>query len=289
MNYSIFLPIQLYQFISDDNKRLYRLEPPSIQFSTPTSFNFLEHFIYGVDNITEYDIDYLKSKWIYQTTIWAINPIYFYYFTNGYSNMRFVQNYKYPYNTSQTLKYRNVNEQKKDIKVFKIIFPNYQLPHTSLLCIIYKLNSIQMIDDIIIVNEKYENDGYNDKYNFLPFKKNKNIPFYNLKNNRFNSFIYIYMEKPKGYYWKPNYNNICYPTTDENAYLTSFDCFNNSIVSEKPFKNIYLQDNMKTLNEVISNQNNSNNSFYYIIFIILILLFICSIIFLSIYKIKYNP
>jgi len=253
-NLSIFFPIELYQY-STDTQRYSRLQPP-LQI-TNTTMTFLPHFMDKFkDDLSETEWSEWKQKWKKKGTLWGISEYYRNYFTRGYDFIKIIQNNQsFPYETKTIIPYFKGNPI--DTDQFGWGFPIYQIPDTILGCMVLKYRpTVSELVDVVLVNPEFESDPWNDQYNFLPFPKHRNIPFYELKWISKFIFGFFYQEKPKGYYWKMNASNICIPTTDsKNAFATSFECFQ-SYHQLPPFENHYFQDTMTQLRE-IGNESSS--------------------------------
>jgi len=246
-NLSIFFPIELYQY-STKTFRYSRLQPPLLL--TNEDMSFLPHFMDKFKKeLSETELKEWKQKWIKKGTVWGISEYYRNYFTRGYDFIKIIQNNRsFPFETKTIIPYNKGNPI--DTDQFGWGFSVYQIPDTILGCMVftYKPFFSELID-VVLVNQEFESDPWNDQYNFLPFAKHRNIPFYELKWNHKFIFGYFYPEKPKGYYWKMNESQICIPTTDSNAFATSFECFQ-SYQQLPPFENHYFQDTMTQIREI---------------------------------------
>ena len=282
MNLSIFFPLELYQYTTK-TQRYSRLQPP-LQISN-TNMSFLPHFIDKFkEDLSETEWNEWKQNWKKKGTIWGINEYYRPYFTRGYDFIKIIQNNTtLPFETETIIPYNQGNPI--EIDTFGWGFSVYQIPDTILGCFVFKYRTFTSeLKDVILVNKEFEQDSWNDQYNFLPFSKNRNIPFYEMKWNHKFIFGFFYPEKPKGNYWKMNESQLCIPTTDSNAFATSFECFR-SYRQVAPFESHYFQDPMTQIREIgLSDTSSSQNtskiisipitlSFFFVILCFLLFLF----------------
>ena len=251
MNTSIFYPIQLYQYESP-TQRYSRVEPPSR--IEPQSMEFSSHFIENIPHLPTPVAEHWKSQWTYKATLWGINAVYLSYFRRGYAFLLFLQNNKTPPFETRALNFMNTDDMNvASSEQFLWGYSLYQLPETYLFCAIFhQFPAFQItLDEIVLVTEDSETDSSNDAYNFLPFRKNKDIPFYEIQYTNHNQlFGFTYLEKPKGSFWKATSSQLCYPTEDSTAYATSFECFEHHTPMKPPFQDHYFQDPMTQITQI---------------------------------------
>jgi hypothetical protein len=157
-------------------------------------------------------------------------------------------------------------------KGLSIVAYMYNIEQTRMLFISSNFNL--EIKHVLLVND--DKNPLLDFYNFLPTKKNKDIPFYNLNNSFYRNYLlYVYEARPTGLYWKANSENLCSVSTNSDDFMTIFDCLKSN-VSKLTFKDIYLESNYDPVN-LIMNGNKKYNIHFVYLFIFVFTIFICSI------------
>jgi len=302
MNFDIFFPVQIWQYNSNKYDNLYRLEAPSTQYTTDTSYRFLPHFLdhYVVhdDDTNEMNEDMfhkVKQKWILKETIWVINPKYIDSFAYGYQSFFVVQNNKTPFHTlviyseRETLpNHTGINQDYRFNFQFGYLLYAASNHLTTLLYI--RLSRDKQPIDIVLGNKYKETKLIGKRnYNFLPYQENKNVPFYDIQLLDINYFLYVFLDRPKGNYWKLTDTLLCLPTTETSGktiFTTSFDCFQEAWKKRnKHVKDVFLQDPLVYLDFIMQNQNpnttTSPQSYFWNLFfcIIIIILSVSIIIF----------
>lgn len=248
LNFSLFFPIQIWETLPDamDGSKRFRLEPPMV--GTDRDFQFLPHFIQNYPGQTQYE-----SQWVYKTTFWAFSPKQNTFLNRGMDFCFVTQEEKAPFATfSITPIYSNLNysvKQQISSRHFGFGFYTYSIPGTTLL-FISESDKTKEMKDIVFCTKEAENDAYNDKYNFLPLEKNRNLPFYEIRYFNTHYFMYVFRELPKGIYWKPNRENICIPSEDPDDFKTAQDCILE--YSDKiQIRYKYLQSSNNILKEIL--------------------------------------
>jgi hypothetical protein len=118
------------------------------------------------------------------------------------------------------------------------------VPDTVLAC--FYLNNKEVLIKIVLIDEPYNADDITT--NILPFKENKDIPFYDLVSDYSHRFFYVYPEKPSYTYWKVQ-NNICIPAED--GYPSYLECLDAS-VDKMQNRQTYLHDPLIPLTKYFS-------------------------------------
>jgi len=277
-NFSIFFPIRIWKY---NKKKLFRFEAPLLNI--PESMEFPKHFL------NEYDTSKypnLINDWKLYTTIWAFNPKYSYYLNRGFKDYYILQNNVFPYNSINIiLGLDGINQNLDKIiknsysNIFQFCCYEYPIADTSILFINHNNN---LILDVILINEQEEKNIENNVYNFLPFKKNKNIPFYE-RNPHFPLFLHIYEKKPKTMYWKANQESICIPSDDPKDYKTIIECVLDN--TDKIFwRNKFLESNNEPLYSMLYKIKPESNSSIIIFYILLFSLFFILILYITLSK-----
>lgn len=255
MNFDIFFPIQIWEFV-DDNATShvpvrFRLQCPNVH-SSPTHYEFPDHFLDVYPNVSSA----LRRSWTFQRTIWVINPKYSRSFVHGYACLFVEQHNTEPYHTSfitESLYSRSGNDFYQG---FSFSYLVYEADSCLTTLLYLNLSITNQLQDIVFVDKYGETDDRNEKYNFLPFQKNKDIPFYEIQSLDKNLYLYIFLDKPEGIYWYMNPSHICLPTTEKNSssFMTSFECFEASSKRRNPtFPLLYLQDPLQELSMIMEN------------------------------------
>lgn len=293
MDPPIFFPIELYEYHTP-NRRYYRLQAPI--FLNP-EITFLPHFldIYQTQSNQE-QITEWKKKWQFKQTLWGINEFYRNTFTRGYDFIYIIQNNEsFPYETNRIQSYNKSETYRTNPKnryqptlfsydQFGWGFSVYQIPDTTLGCFILDIyqsfqldvKSVSILKDFILIREENEMDHWNDPYNFLPFQKNKNIPFYELLWSDKYIFGFFYEQEPKGTRWKMNASLLCYPTLEgKDSFPTISDCMN-SYQQTSPFQSQYFQDPMIQIQKIGSESqtkgpNSTRSPWIWVYFTLLLL------------------
>jgi len=248
MNYNIFFPFQLWSLSLSSSKNLFRLEPPLC--NPKREFSFLPHFLDSYENTH----NSLRDQWKLQHTFWAINPNYDQFFLKGYDYVYIFNKTQYPYHSNKVFIDLQMLPQYSNtyFKSFILIYPSFHINGTVLGLIEYKMDN-NKIRDIIFVDEQNEKSVKVEKYyNFLPFQKNKDIPFYNIKWLFNHVFFYVFQNEPDTMYWKINNSGVCVPTKDPSGFSTSFECFQN-ISNQRYFSDIYFSGDSKNFLTSIMN------------------------------------
>jgi len=263
MNLSIYFPIQLWIY-ENNNEKKYRLQPP--KYDTITTFDFYNHFMENYPKKLNIYPE-LQTKWKLKTTFWGINPKYINYVRRGFFFVLISQNDVYPFESFKIISTPlEISDQKES---FLLGHYKYPIRGTTLLFISSYIHNSKIRDILLISEDKQEND---ENYNFLPLKKNKNIPFYNTFHYDVSNFMFVFRQKPKGIFWKANQENICIPSSDPNDYKTIIDCaFNNN---DKIYpRNIFLESNNDPLFSILNpSKPNSKTFIYYFLLSIIILI-----------------
>jgi hypothetical protein len=266
LNLDTYYPIQIWEF---KEQGLYRFQPP--KFSNPQSYEFFDHFIDSISNISSEEIEYVKKNWVLKNTFWCFNPRYALYLTKGIGLYFVKQLNVFPFCSYQILNFDDTNVIKGYTDILTLVIYRNYMPNTNLLYITRNYN--KQIIDIVLVDPNVSNPLY-DFYNFLPLPQNKNIPFYEL-NCGFSSFsFYVFKEKPIGLYWKNNNENFCIPSENSSDYVSIFDCINSN-ANKMIFKKVYLGSTSDPIDLIMKGSNPNYNIFFY--FIIIFTIFLISI------------
>lgn len=244
-NYSIFFPIQVW--IHQSKK--FRLVPPLL--GTNKVFQFSSHFLDDLPNGKWKEK--CKKEWKLKYTFWALNPSYGLFLGRGIGQISVTHKNQYPYQSFlvpfhysitpiKNLELINIHQD------FLFLYYKYTIPGTNILFINYDANN--NIYDVVMIDEEGEKDDSNNIYNFLPFRKNKNVPFYEILSFKLHLFINIYKEKPSALYWKPTSESICIPTTDSRYYATNLEC-NFATASKTKNKVYYLGNTGAQIDEIM--------------------------------------
>lgn len=271
-NFSIFFPIRIWKY---KKEKLFRFEPPLLNI--PESMEFPKHFL-DVYDISKYPN--LADDWKLYTIIWAFNPKYSYYLNRGFKHYYILQNNVFPYNSINII--IGLDGINQSLGIIKNSYPNiflfccYQYPiiNTSIL-FINQINNL--ISDVILVNEQEEKNTKNNIYNFLPFKKNKNISFYE-RNPHFPLFLHIYENKPNSLYWKANQENICIPSDNSKDYKTIIECVLEN-TDEIFWRSKFLESNNKPLYSMLYKIKPESNLSIIVFYILLFSLFLILILY----------
>jgi len=263
INYSVYFPVQIWEF---KEKKLFRIQPPKLYTSKPDEYEFFTHFIDSENDVPVDQYHQIKKDFKLRQTIWVFNPRYVNNLTRGFSWLYLFHKLNYPYNTEGVFSIVNVPVEldiHQTYQGFSFLSYQYSIPGTNLLCI--KRSRLRVIQDVVLVDDVSENDSDNDYMNFLPFKKNQDVPFYDIKIPSRYIFIYVFKEKPTQYYWKPNSENICVPSDNSNDYSSLMECVYHN-VDKLELRNIYIQSNTKPIANLINGPNKKSN-FTKIVFI----------------------
>lgn len=266
MNYNVFFPIQLYK---NEHLKKFRITPPSLSLTTPYDYRFESHFI---DDIETTEREKYRKEWKYYRTIWVLNPKYEFFMLPGVIWCLVTQNTDAPYETKFiSTDYFNLSDKKYQFIFGSMINP---VPDTVLAC--FYLDNKEILTNIVLMDENTEDITTN----ILPFKKNKDIPFYNLFSDYSHRYFYVYTEEPTSTYWKIK-NNICVPEKD--GYASYFDCLNAS-VDQMRNRQTYLHDPLIPLTTYFSDVNNKPDVRIISVWILIVIigLLLLWLIFLSI-------
>jgi hypothetical protein len=284
MNFDIFFPIQIWEYKDPKHpsRSLFRLQAPNL-ISPSTQYQFPLHFIDNYSNVSPH----YKTSWKLQRTIWVINPKYSASFVHGYTSLYVQQKNSEPYNTefiSESV-FQHISEIGM-YETFTFSYLVYETNSPKTMLLYMNLSITNRLQDIVCVDENGERDITNNKYNFLPFKKNKDVPFYEIRTIDKNLYLYVFPERPEGNYWYMNPSHICLPTASSSGFTTCFECFQESsksrdetLSTNDTFFSIYLQDPLLHLSSIMNHPNlplkqetTSKNIFIGIAFVSLILL-----------------
>ena len=272
-NFDTFFPIQIWEF---KEQGLYRFQPPRLGFDT--TYEFYDHFIDSIPAVPTDEASYVRKNWRLRATFWAFNPRYALYLSRGFVWLFVQQQDVFPF-SSKKIGYI----QEFDLSIDQIytglslVAYIYNIPDTRLLFISSNFNLDLM--DALFLDDK--DDPLIDFYNFLPAKKNKDIPFYKLNNSFYRNYLlYVYEERPRELYWGSNSENLCYPSANSGDYMTIFECLKNN-VSRLAFDNLYLESNYDPVNLVMGGSKKKSVN------LILIFIFIFCIFLFSIFALIY--
>lgn len=214
MNYDIFFPLQIYRFQSH-----VRIECPSIQLSTPNEYVFHNHFIDGIDGVQ--DRETMKTNWIYDRTVWGLNPKYAFYFSKATAWVLVNQNNTTPpFATSRIfIAQSKVPSQISFTDTFVFGFYIYPVPD-SLLVFMRIDNQTYDLKSLTISDEDHNDD-------ILPHPHNKNTPFYDIVFIDKHVFAYMYDKEPIGTSWT-SWNQICIPSHN-GGFVSLKECIHHSI------------------------------------------------------------
>jgi hypothetical protein len=216
----------------------------------------------------------LLSKWKLKHKIWGFNPSYGDYLTRGFNFCFIDQNLEYPFNSHKLLYYQQVNQEvinKTDMGSFWFLYYQFPIEGTTMLFLSLAFHS-NIIQDVILVNKEEENNKENEKYNFLPLEKNKNIPFYNIYYFNNHIFLFVFENKPLGNYWRANQEGICIPSTNKKDFNTLLECMYENVDKIIP-RNIYLESNNVPLFQILNKETPPSKTPIILFFILLFLFF----------------
>jgi len=248
-NYNVFFPVQIWKH---QMTKHFRFQPPLLGFDK--DYSFPSHFI---DTINMEDFakkkEY-KKDWKLVRLIWGFNPKYYVYSGRGIGWIIIFQEKNQPYASTFSTYYSSINyiPEQTDIDLnndFIFFYYLFTIPGTELLFVSYDNRS--RINDVILIDEEGESDTSNEIYNFLPFRKNKDIPFYDILWFGKHCFMNIYTAKPNELFWKSNSESICFPTSDPNAFPTFLEC-NYFHVNKTKNRSTYLQDTQRQINDIMT-------------------------------------
>jgi len=247
-NLGVYFPIQLWEF---KEQNLYRFQPP--KFGTVETYEFWPHFIDSIDSVSLIQREYVLENWKLTNVFWCFNPSYANLFTRGFLWLYIEQINIFPF-CSYTI--GNVERYSElDVNKFysglSFLTYSYSIENTSLLMITYDNRNRQIIN--VDLNQ------YNDKISF-DFIKKPFIYFY----------LYVFMEKPRNVYWKPNSENICIPSNDTSDYATLVDCVADN-VDKLVNRKTYLQSNNDPLKTIMEGQPSWNTRGILLVLVILVL------------------
>ena len=286
INYSVYFPVQIWEF---QEKKLFRIQPPKLYTAKPDEYEFYEHYVDSESEVPDDQYAQIKKDFKLRHTIWVFNPRYVNNLTRGFSWLYLFHNLKYPFNTVGVFSIVNVPVEldiHQTYQGFSFLTYQYSIPGTNLLCI--KRNRLRVIQDVVLVDEVSANNSDNDYMNFLPFKKNQDVPFYDIKIPNRYIFIYVFKEKPKELYWKPNAENICVPSDNNNDYNSLLECVYHN-VDKLELRNIYIQSNINPIAKLLSGPSKKSNFMKLIFICILSFLLVLTILALFASIIKSAP
>jgi hypothetical protein len=248
INYSVYFPVQIWEF---KEEKLFRIQPPKIYARQPTEYEFYPHFVDSEPSISVENYNKIKKDFKLRQTIWVFNPSYVNNLSRGFSWLYLFHKDTYPFNTQGVFSIVNVPVEismHQTYQGFSFLTYQYSIPNTYLLCL--KRDRFRNIEDLVLVDEVSENDSDNDYMNFLPFKKNQDIPFYKVKIPDRYIFVYVFKEKPKEIYWRANSENICVPSENKKDYWSLMECVYHN-VDKIQLRNVYIQSNIDPIADLI--------------------------------------
>ena len=247
-NLGVYFPIQLWEF---KEQNLYRFQPP--KFGTVETYEFWPHFIDSIDNVSIVQKEYVLENWKLTNVFWCFNPTYSYLFTRGFIRLYIEQLDTFPFCSFTIGNIERYSEL--DVSKFysglSLLTYSYSVENTSLLLISYDNRNRQI--------RNVDLNQYSTKISIEIIKK----PFIYF-------YLYVFLEKPRSVYWKPNSENICIPSNDNSDYSTLVDCVADNVdklVNRKTF----LQSNNVALKTIMVGQPSWNSRWILLVFVILIL------------------
>lgn len=285
INYSVYFPVQVWEF---KEKKLFRIQPPKIYANQPDEYEFYPHFIDSQDDVPVDEYKQIVKDFKLRQIIWVFNPRYVNNLSRGFSWLYLFHKDSYPFNTEGVFSIVNIPVEipiHQTYQGFSFLTYQYSIPGTFLLCI--KRNRFRKIQDLVLCDEVGENDSDNDYMNFLPFKKNRDIPFYKVKIPNRYIFVYVFKEKPTQMYWKPNSENICIPSDSKKDYYSLLECVYHN-VDKLQLRKTYIQSNIDPLSELINGPEKKSNFKKIIIISLLSFLFLFSVAIFTIMVIRFK-
>ena len=226
-NFDVYFPVQLW--VSRDGKR-YRLEPPLL--GSRDNFTWHPHFWDVLSPfLSARQHEQLASYWSLRTTVWGFNAKYLSLHRGFVPVAVLNNNHQYPFATEKVSVFRTSNVFYSSWEVYKNSFGFvayvYPVPGTRLLYV-QNDSSNQRLLQMVLCGDKDTEECPEEGTQFLPRHANKRVSCYDIMWDNYNLFLYVFLEKPRGLFFRRTPTGLCVPSEKDTDHKSMLACMQDS-------------------------------------------------------------
>lgn len=284
-NFDVYFPVQLW---TDDQDR-FRLEPP---MTTGDAYKFHPTFWEPLALRDEEKLR-LKELWTLKATFWAFNPRYHLLLGRGFTTIVCMQSTRFPYETWNAGVYNKsisvFNNRDRLRNSFGFVAYAYPFPGTVLLLLHKEGRRLQdKLRRVVLCGRG--GCAPDPDLNFLPTKEAPVVSCYDLKWSFMNVFVYVFLDKPTGQYFRLNGENVCLPSSNPSDFASMRDCVVEGYRDKVLYLRSYTQTDNEALNQVMLTYPKQKNTRGGDLWLPFVLLFFMCVIFgiIMLYRWRYR-
>jgi len=250
-NFDLYFPVQLW--VSRDGAR-YRLEPPLL--GSRDEFTWHPHF-WDAFSAPQHEHEQLASYWSLRTTVWGFNAKYSPSLHRGFAPIAVLNNnLQFPFATEKVSVFRTSNVFYSSWEVYKNSFGFvayvYPVPGTRLLYVQNDSSNNQRLLQMVLCGDKdTEECPEGDGANFLPRHANKHVSCYDMMWDKLNLFLYVFLEKPRGLFFRRTSTGLCVPSEKDTDHKSMLACMQDSAAMRVLPNNVSTGSPLTELQEVM--------------------------------------